>query len=68
MTKEIVFIQVKGHDSLHRKIKSSEKSSIHKKGGQKPGMEYIGKDVEINNLDKLKCLFGHQGSRSCHLL
>jgi hypothetical protein len=41
-TKEIVFIPVKGHDYLHKEIKSSEKPSIHKKGGEA---------VEINNLD-----------------
>jgi hypothetical protein len=50
--KEIVFIPAKGNDPLYKEIKSSEKSSILKKKEAKiPGMEDIGKGVEINNLN-----------------
>jgi hypothetical protein len=50
--KEIVFIPVKEHDSLHKEIKSSEKSSITQNKEPKIlGVDDIGKGVEINNLD-----------------
>jgi hypothetical protein len=52
MPKEIVFIPVKEHDSLHSEIESSEKSSItQNKEAKILEMEDIGKGVEINNLD-----------------
>jgi hypothetical protein len=50
--KEIVFIPVKEHDSLHKEIKSSEKSSItQNKEAKILRMEDICEGVEINNLD-----------------
>jgi hypothetical protein len=50
--KEIVFIPMKDRASLHREIKSSEKSSVAQNKDTKIlGMESMGKRFEINSLD-----------------
>jgi hypothetical protein len=50
--KEIIFLPMKEHGSLHGEIKSSEKSSdTQNKDAKILGMENMGKGVEINRLD-----------------